>query len=312
MVYGEKIRGTAGILYLFGQIGEGNGLAAAVFAAAAGLLLALVGMVLSRSFLKLATATGKTEKVRCKEKMVREKSVFGAFLAKELGRFVSSPNYILNCGIPILLIPVSAVLLLIKGPLICEVLGEVFTRMPDTAAVLLCAALCMLSAMNDMAAPSVSLEGKSLWIPQSLPVEPKLVLRVKASMQIFLSGIPMLFASVCTAVIVDASVTVRLLTGIMPLVCTVFSALCGVTVGVKMPLLSWTSETAPIKQSGAVMISLFGGWIISAAFGVLYLLAGYKIGGVWYLLLWTLLLAVMSVILLRWLDTRGAEEFSKL
>ena len=40
------------------------------------------------------------------------------------------------------------------------------------APLLLAGAICMLASMNDITAPSVSLEGKSLWLLQSLPVTP--------------------------------------------------------------------------------------------------------------------------------------------
>ena len=123
------------------------------------------------------------------EKTVREKSVFGALLSKEFGRFTSSANYMLNCGLGVLLVPAVGVLLLIKGRVICEAVEKAITGRPDCAAVLVCAALCMVASMNDMAAPSVSLEGKSLWIPQSLPVEPGKILHAKMAVQLILTGI---------------------------------------------------------------------------------------------------------------------------
>lgn len=49
--------------------------------------------------------------------------------------------------------------------------------------------------MNDMAAPSISLEGKNLWLLQSLPVKPWQALRAKLSVQLLLTSIPALFAS---------------------------------------------------------------------------------------------------------------------
>ena len=49
-------------------------------------------------------------------------------------------------------------------------------------------------------------------------------------------------------------------------------------------ILSWTSELAPIKQSGAAM----------------------------YLLIWTVLLTAVALLLLRWLDTKGADAFAAL
>ena len=93
---------------------------------------------------------------------------------------------------------------------------------------------------------------------------------------------------------------------------TVFSAAACIAVGIRMPLLSWTNEIAPIKQSGAVTIALFGSWGVSAALAGLYLLIGYRIGAVPYLVCWTIVLAIFSLLLFRWTDTKGAETFAQL
>ena len=311
-VYGERIRGAASGLYLFGRVGEGDWPAAAVFTVGTAAVFVLLWAVLTRSFLSIATASGKTVKVRYVEKAVRERTPFRALLGKEFARFAASPNYMLNCGLGVLLLPVCGVLLLIKGREVFTALDSVFAARPDSAAVLLCAGLCLVSCMNDMASPSVSLEGKSLWIPQSLPVAPKTVLRAKASVQLILTAIPMLFAAVCAATAVDASPAVRLAVIVMPAVYSAFSAFLGTVVGVRMPLLTWTNELAPIKQSGAVTIALFGGWIIVVIFAALYLAAGWMIGAAPYLLIWTVLFAAAALLLLRWLDTKGAADFAAL
>lgn len=310
--YGEKIKGSAYVFYLFGRIGEGDWLAAAAYLAVTAALFVLVWRVLHRSFLQIAGSGAGAVRVHYKEKAVREKSAFGALLGKELGRFKSSPNYMLNCGLGILFIPVFGVLLLVKGQLVTEILGSAFPAYQDSAAILLCTGLCGLAAMNDMAAPSVSLEGRSLWIPQSLPVEPKQVLRAKAAMQLILSALPMLFASLCAALILKTGTAVRLLIIVMPLVYTAFSAVLETVIGLKMPVLNWTNELAPIKQSGAVTISLFGGWGIWIVFFLLYMLIGHRFGAAPYLAVWTVVFAVLGLIQLKWLDTKGSDIFAEL
>ena len=311
-VYGEKIKGAAYGLYLFGRIGEGDWLAAAIYTAVTAALSALVWFLMSRSFLHIATSSGNTEKQRYVEKTARLRTPFSALLAKEFGRFTSSANYMLNTGLAVLLIPALGVLLLIKGRELCAVLGQVFASVPGTVAVLLCTMLCMLVSMNDMVVPSVSLEGKSLWIPQSLPVEAKTVLRAKLSVQLILTLIPMLFAALCAAFISDETPAVRLLLVLTPLVFTVFWSQLGLFVGVRMPLLNWTDETAPIKQSGAVAIIIFGAWGVAAALAGLYLLIGYRLGAAAYLAIWTAVFAAGSLLLLRWMNGRGAREFDAL
>ena len=311
-VYGERVKGAAYGLYLFGRIGTGDCLWAAVFFSVTLILLALVCFVLSCTFLGIATASGKTEKVRYTEKAAKEKTVFRALLGKEFGRLTASPSYMLNCSLGVLFLPALGVLFLIKGPTICAAVSGVFTGRPDSAAVLLCALLCLAASMNDMAAPSVSLEGKCLWLPQSLPIEPKTALRAKLSVQLILTLIPMLFAAVCTAAILQAGPGEKLLLCCFLLIYSIYSAVFGMFIGIRMPLLNWTNELAPIKQSGAVAIAMFGGWILAIVFAGLYLFIGFRLGAAGYLTVWTVLLAAAALLLLRLLDTRGAKAFAAL
>ena len=310
--YGAKIKGAAYGLYLFGRIGEGDWIATAIFLVGTAIVFALVCYVLSHSFLKIATASGNTTKQRYTEKRAKEKSAFGALLSKEFSRFTSSPNYMLNCGLGILLIPVCGVFLLIKGRAILGVIGGAFSGKPDIAAVALCLVLCLLSSMNDSAAPSVSLEGKSIWVPQSLPIPLKTAIRAKTAAQVLLSGVPMLVAVVCAQFAVEGSAALRALIFVMPLVYVFFSAVLCTVIALRMPVMNWTNEITPIKQSGGVLLAIFGGWAICAVIGLLYLFVGWRLGGTLYLLLWTVVLAALTLLLQRWLDTKGAATFAAL
>ena len=311
-VYGEKIKGAAGILYQFGRIGEGAWLPTILFLALTAILFAAVWIILSRTFLGIATSSGHTEKVRYVRKTVAQKTVFSALFSKELSRFTSNANYMLNCGLGVLLIPAGGILLLIKGRQICEVLGTAFASIPDTAAIFICTMLFMTASMNNMAVPSVSLEGKSLWILQSLPVPPRAVLLAKASVQLVLTCIPMLFAVICAVVIMDASLPVKLLVFFLPLVYTLFSTIYDTFIGIRMPILNWTNETTPIKQSGAIAIALFSSWGINVAFGLVYMLIGYKLGALIYMLLWLVLYVLLSGLILLWLYKKGGRAFAEL
>ena len=311
-VYGEKIKGAAYGLYLFGRIGEGDWLASGIFTAAVGALFAVLWMVMSRSFLKIATSTGNTVRIRYKEKTARERSPFAAVLGKEFKRFTSSPNYMLNCGLATILMLAMGVFLLVMGPQIMNVFRMLFGGENGPVGVLLAAFLCMLASMNDMAAPSVSLEGKNLWILQSLPVSAKNVLRAKASMQIIITGVPMLFAAVCAAIILPGSILIKLLVILVPLAYVVFSALFDMFLGIRMPMMTWTNEMYPIKQGGAIMFALFGGWAFCIAFGGLYFLVGSGIGAELYLIIWLIVFLAGAAFFLHYLDTTGSRRLAEL
>lgn len=310
--YSEKIRGAAYLLYLFGRTGEGDPIAVLAVSAVILGLFALVWVLISRSFLKIATATGKSEKKKYKEGAAKQRGTSAALFRKEMGRFTSSPNYMLNCGLGGVFLLALGVVLLIRGGAIAEMLNGFLGEGSGFAPALLAAAVLALTAMNDMAAPSVSLEGKTIWLVQSLPVTPWQVLRAKLSVQLALTGVPALFCLLCAAIPRMMTAGEWLTFAALVLSGVLFQALFALMLGTKMPNLTWTSELTPIKQSAPVAISMLGGMFGSVVLAGLYFVFGAKIGFVGYALIFTVLLLAVSALLYRWLKKKGSAVFAAL
>lgn len=202
--------------------------------------------------------------------------------------------------------------LLIKGRALAQLLDGVFGAGADIVPVLLSAALCLLASMNDMAAPSVSLEGRQLWLAQSLPVTPWQVLRAKLDTQLLLTGVPMLFCALCAVITLPGGAAEMALAVVVALLYTLLSALAALALGLKMPNLTWTNETTPIKQSGCVMLALFANWFYAIALGGLYFLCGRYLSAAAYLALAAAITAAGSALLLRWVKQRGTRIFAAL
>ena len=311
-VYGMKIRGSAYLLYLFGCVGAGDWLAMLIVTVTQAALLALTMWGIARSFLKIATATGSVKKMRFEHKAVRAQSTQRALFGKELRRFTASPNYMLNCGLGILMLTAAGIALIIKGGALGQTLADVFSGNVGVVPVLMCAAVCLLASMNDMAAPSVSLEGKNLWLAQSLPVVPWQALRAKLDVQLVLTGVPVLFCALCMVITLPGSALEKVLLVVVALLYTLLSALAALALGLKMPNLTWTNETTPIKQSGCVMLSLFANWFYAIALGGLYFLCGNAISAATYLAIFAVVTAAGSALLLRWVKKQGARIFAAL
>ena len=313
LVFGEAVKDAAYPLYMFGQVGVGAPIACVAVTLVVAALFALMWILISRSFLKLATSTGKSEQRAYREAAVRQKSVSSALLGKEFSRFLASPNYMLNCGLGILIMPVCGVLLLWKGGSAISVLNEVFGEKLGSVPVLLCAAGCMIASMNYMAVPSVSLEGKNLWLIQSLPVKPWQMLRAKLSVQLLLTGIPMLFYLLCLAMVYPFAPLDIALAALQTLSFVLLSALFGLFMGLKMPNLNWTNEITAIKQSMNVMIAMFGGWAYTVLFCMGFLLfPGWRLGFAGYMGAFIGLNLFLSAILYLWLKKRGCVVFAEL
>lgn len=308
--YAEALRGTAYPLYLFGRAGEGSAVAALIVSAAVGVLLVLLWCLLSRSFLGLATGTGRVARTSTRKKQARAQSPDGALLGKELARFFASPNYIMNCGLGCIFMLLAAVLLLWKGSDFLVLVSAMASDCPDALPVLLGAALGVLFTSNDITAPSVSLEGRGLWVVQSLPVSPWQVLRTKLRAHLLLTAVPA--AVVTVAVFALCPNMLTLLGAVCAALLLWMWAEAGLALNVAMPNLTWTSELSPIKQSLPVLITLVGGWTISAAMGALYFWQGWRIGAAAYLTAWSVLFLLLALLLRRHLRTRGAAAFAAL
>lgn len=158
--YGAKIKGAAYPVYLFGSVGVGNVMASVIVSAAVAVLFCLMWVLLSRSFLQIATSTGKSVRREYRELQGGQRGIDTALLCREFSRFAASPGYMLNCGLGTFLMPLCAIILLWKGGELFAVPGALFAETTGAAPLLLCVVLCGLASMNFMTAPSVSLEEK--------------------------------------------------------------------------------------------------------------------------------------------------------
>ena len=140
--YGAQIRSRAYPLYLFGSVGTGSGAAMLAVTAAVAALCGLMWVLLSRSFLHIATSTGKTARRTYRETALRRRSVDGALLHRELAHFAANPAYMLNCGLGTFLMPICAAAVLWKGGSLFAMLDALFADTEGSVPVMLCVLLC--------------------------------------------------------------------------------------------------------------------------------------------------------------------------
>lgn len=308
-IYGEKVRGSAYPLYLLGKACTGDFLSLALFALMIFLLFAIVYFVMSRSFIKMAVSNYTVSKAKGKKISAKARGVRGALLIKEFRRFVTSPTYMLNCGLGTVIILVLGVFALIKSDVISGI--SVFIG-SDVTALLACAVLCMTASMNDITAPSVSLEGRNLWILQSMPVPAHLPLFAKLETHIIVTGIPVFVCAVCLSFALALSPLDAVMLTVISELFVLLSAAFGLFVNLKMPNLNWTDETVPVKQSVGVVLALFGGWVFIIALGFLYYLLHAYISVRVYMIIAASFLAVLSLALVVWIKKRGSRIFAAL
>lgn len=314
VLYGDKVKEKAYLAYLFGRIGQGDGLAMLLYLLITLFLCGVTFLVMSKSFIHMVTMQESSAKKKYVEKRAKQRKPSMALLLKELGKFLSSPTYILNCGLGTVFSIILGVFVLVKKEDILSVVEWIWSDGKGNEAITIIAisTIIFTAAMNIMVVPSVSLEGKSIWIAQSLPVAPWEWLKAKMKLQIMTTLIPVLVCSICVVAAVSQSVEQTIAIIGIPALFVLFMTVFGMFLGISMPNLTWTNETAPIKQSISVIIALIGGWALGIGNAVLYFLWCHKIGVNAYVLLEGILLLVVTAAFSVWLKKRGAKLFAML
>lgn len=297
------------LFYHMGKGAEGDILSFFIFTFVTVAILGVCLWVLSRSFLRFTTTNTGAAKAKYKESEIKTSSLSNALLKKEWIRFTRSSTYMLNCGLGILAFVVMAVAAIIKADWIQDNILLMYAGKEAMLSLLGTAALCMTASMNDISAPSISLEGKNLWILQTLPVQAWDVLGAKLKIHILLGGIPAVFAGVALIYAFRIPVGMGILMIGITVLYTLFEAELGLILNLKNASFSWSNEMAPIKQSMSVMITMFSGWILVALFALLYFAVSSVVRPELYLGILLLLLIFIDRLLLSWLRTRGAVIF---
>lgn len=308
----NKTKSYLFLFYHMGRAGEGNIISLLIFISVTAVIFFAVYEILEKSFVKIATVNKSTGKAKYKGKKLKRSSVDSALLKKELRRFLGSPTYMLNCGLGFVIISIAAIVLLIKGNDAVSMMSEIFGANKEILPLIITAAVCIISSMNDISAPSVSMEGKNLWLLQVLPVSPLKALNAKLNLHIVLSSVPVIFLTVCAEIVFKPVWYMAALTLICVILFTILMALTGLALNLKMPNLNWTVEAIPVKQSMPVMLSLFGGWVIVTALCLIYMLLMDFVSPALFLLIVSIIIALVCVILYRWIKNKGTKIFEAL
>ncbi len=312
---GDAMRGWGYPIYSLGLGMSGDALAFLAFTAITAALFAITICILSRSFNRIVSTKTESIKKTFSEGQIQTRSISAALRKKEMKRFTASPGYMINCGLGLLFLVAGGILLLVKMTDVRYLLGNLASTSPVLARMIPVFgvfAICLLASLVEIAAPSISLEAHNIWILQTLPVDPFAVFRAKAFVHIVLTEGPALFCAVTMIIALRTDV----FTSICMLLCVAafvwLSAIVMLSLDLKRPMMNWTNEMQPIKQSINILFDMFGGFLLSVILAALYFLVGIFVGPAVYLLICAVIFAVLTFLLYRWLKGKGRVLFANL
>ena len=299
---------------LFRWFGEGAAQGALVpalgFAAICLIAIGLTVLLLSRGFVKITTTNRGGARKKAATLEYRPSGVRSALYRRELKHFISSPAYMLNCGLGLILTVAAAVALFIKQADIRALLTLLAQETGLSISALVCGGailLCFLSAMNLITAPAISIEGKTLWILRSSPVPASMVLRAKLCLHLSLGAVPTLLLSVVAGILLRVNFFGWLSLLILPQLAMLLTASFGLMMNLLLPKFDWLNETAAVKQSMSVLATTLTRMVydmLSFVGFIVFVVVKASLSAAM-----TLLLTALACL---WLARKGTARFDKL
>ncbi|MDO4811116.1 MAG: hypothetical protein Q3985_04135 [Eubacteriales bacterium] len=311
----QGVKTWGNFLYQLGQAANGGIVGMVIFTGITLALFALCFYVLSKSFTRIVTKTPATSKVTAKATAAKAQDVKSALFKRELKRFTSSATYMLNCGLGIVILPILAVVALVKRAGLQDALTMFADMVPGITPLvpfIMLAAVCMIIAINGISTPSISLEGKNLWILRTMPVSGRDVLEAKLNLHVVLNSIPAVITTAILGWCVDADIATIALMAVFSWVFVWFTGAFGLILGLKRPNFNWTVESMPIKQSLNVLLSYLMGWVLVIVVCAGAYLLRNTFSAQTYLALAVAVVAIGARFLKNWLNTKGDALFNAL
>lgn len=244
-------------IYALGRGCNGEVLYFLIFAAITGAVFALIYWLLSKTFLKAATFRRSSSRKKLNLGRMKTANAVDAIVFKEWRHFLGSPVYLTNMGIGILLTAAMAVVGIVLRGKILEMFAAMGMDLKGYYPLIICGLLAFLTCMNFVSAPSVSLEGKNLWILKSMPVPGQRIVWAKLKFHCWLTAPAAVMAGLVLSVCYGCGVVEILMCTLIPGVLSVLCGLVGMLFGLKWVRLDWLNEAYPCKQGAAVGITMF-------------------------------------------------------
>jgi len=227
---------------------------------------------------------------------------------RDMKRYFSSTNYVLNTGVGFLLFTMASVALIFTG---ADKL-EMMIKIPGITNIIAKAgpiAISFFVVMSCSTACAISLEGKNLWIIKSLPLNIETIFLSKLAVNLTLSIPSILINSSIFAFVFKFNAEQTMLMYLVPIAYAFFTALGGLAINLNFPNFTWSNEITVIKQSASVMISvLLGMASVAAPLILMFTVHSLNAKAVTYAAL--VLLVLIDGFLYRYIMTKGVKIFS--
>jgi ABC-2 type transport system permease protein len=306
MLYSSDIKGIINLLlFLF------------ISLAALGILLLLGEVLYFKGVIGISEASSKRKKLSKKEldESTTQNSMLKSYIAKELKLLFRTPAYFMNCVLMNFLFPIIFLIPVFSQPEIAKSLGTVRYiikggNVPGYILSMAFGFMMFIAVSNPTASTAISREGQNIFVCKYLPVSYKKQIMAKVLSSIILNCIGLGLMIILAMVILLPPVYMLVQLLIMAALITLFASFMGIFIDLNFPKLGWDNEQRAVKQNMNVIISMFGGIVVT---GLVILVVSMFGLGIWSAFgVYIAVFAVLDVVLFWLISTVGVKMFGKI
>ena len=221
--------------------------------------------ILAPLYKKIYTAlNARSAKANYVYKTTKTSSPFMAIYKKELRRYFGCTAYVVNTAFsPLMVLVLAIATCFLSFDDIMQLLG--FAGMDSLVARAIPYIAGLVLCMAPTTASVISLEGKALWITQTLPIPQHINMNAKMLVNITLTAPVALISSVIFKFTLDLSIIDALVCFIVMIAFILLSTTFALWLNILSPNFSWVNEAAIVKQSMPVFVAMFVIMILAIA-----------------------------------------------
>ena len=188
-----------------------------------------------------------------------------ALFKKEIGRFVSSPVFLINAGFGLVLYVVVVILVCVNMDGTLDMFSKMGAEIPVEAIInympaCLFGLIFFTSMMTSITSSMISLEGKSFNILKSLPTNPVTIIMAKVLAAVAVMIPILLVGDIVMFVRFDFDIWQILMIVCSSIIMPLVSEVVGIVINLKYPKMNAQDDTEVVKQSMSSMVAVFVGF----------------------------------------------------
>lgn len=252
----------------------------------------IICFIVAKTYKKMHTLLSSKKTVKnYKYKAAKTKGQKKALFIKEIKRFFSNAMYVMNC----LLGSILGVIMAVAGAILVSAIGkEVGYDVAPLVAIYMPLMFSFCYMLAPPTACSISLEGSAFWIIRTAPVDMTDLFNAKLKLNGVVAVIPAVVSALAFGIISGLNFVVIILLVALSGIISMLGGEIGLLMNILFPKLKWDNENVPIKQGGAVLLTILFAFLYTAIqFLIVYFIQISTEGILLICLLLSLILAII-------------------